>query len=91
MCAKTTASVSSNYNENVMWLNGEKVPFDENPRSARCLRESEFFFTFRLEKVVYRNFYFQSKGLLLRKFNRDSHLTGNFTSAPRTISLLQQG
>ncbi|XP_055845397.1 diphosphomevalonate decarboxylase [Episyrphus balteatus] len=39
MCAKTTAAASDKFDKNTMWLNGEEVPFEENPRVMRCVRE----------------------------------------------------
>ena len=38
MCAKTTAAACSSFKEHRMWLNGEEVPFEENPRAMRCLK-----------------------------------------------------
>ncbi|KNC24719.1 hypothetical protein FF38_05419 [Lucilia cuprina] len=38
MCAKTTAAACSSFKEHRMWLNGEEVPFEENPRIMRCLK-----------------------------------------------------
>lgn len=38
MCAKTTAAACSTFKEHRMWLNGEEVPFEENPRIMRCLK-----------------------------------------------------
>ncbi|XP_073838719.1 mevalonate diphosphate decarboxylase [Musca autumnalis] len=38
MCAKTTASACATYKEHRMWLNGEEVPFEDNPRAMRCLK-----------------------------------------------------
>ncbi|XP_075161661.1 mevalonate diphosphate decarboxylase [Haematobia irritans] len=38
MCAKTTASACATYKEHRMWLNGEEVPFEDNPRIMRCLK-----------------------------------------------------
>lgn len=37
MCAKTTAAASATFKENRMWLNGEEVPFEGNPRMQKCL------------------------------------------------------
>ncbi|XP_055913961.1 diphosphomevalonate decarboxylase [Eupeodes corollae] len=39
MCAKTTAAASDKFEKNTMWLNGEEVPFEENPRVMRCIQE----------------------------------------------------
>lgn len=39
MSAKTTVAASAAFREHKMWLNGEEVPFEENPRIARCLEE----------------------------------------------------
>lgn len=39
MCAKTTAAASEKFEKNTMWLNGEEVPFEDNPRVMRCVRE----------------------------------------------------
>ncbi|KAH8420213.1 hypothetical protein KR009_007315 [Drosophila setifemur] len=39
LCAKTTISASEGFQNNRMWLNGEEVPFEENPRLMRCLKE----------------------------------------------------
>lgn len=39
MCAKTTAAASETFEKNQMWLNGEEVPFEDNPRVMRCVRE----------------------------------------------------
>ncbi|XP_011188872.2 diphosphomevalonate decarboxylase [Zeugodacus cucurbitae] len=39
MCAKTTAAAAASFADNVMWLNGEEVPFEQNPRLMRCLKE----------------------------------------------------
>ncbi|XP_039962112.1 diphosphomevalonate decarboxylase [Bactrocera tryoni] len=39
MCAKTTAAASASFKDNVMWLNGEKVPFEQNARLMRCVKE----------------------------------------------------
>lgn len=42
MCAKTTAAACSSFKEHRMWLNGEEVPFEENPRIMRCLKACKF-------------------------------------------------
>ncbi|XP_054730440.1 diphosphomevalonate decarboxylase [Anastrepha obliqua] len=39
MCAKTTIAASASFKCHLMWLNGEEVPFEENPRTMRCLKE----------------------------------------------------
>ncbi|XP_017492751.1 PREDICTED: diphosphomevalonate decarboxylase, partial [Rhagoletis zephyria] len=39
MCAKTTIAASASFKCHIMWLNGEEVPFEENPRTMRCLKE----------------------------------------------------
>lgn len=39
LCAQTTAAASASFKRNVMWLNGEEVPFDSNERVMRCLKE----------------------------------------------------
>lgn len=44
MCAKTTAAASASFKDNVMWLNGEMVPFEQNARLIRCVKECKFIF-----------------------------------------------
>ncbi|KAH8241141.1 hypothetical protein KR026_006177, partial [Drosophila bipectinata] len=39
LCAKTTITASKRFYSNIMWLNGEEVPFEENTRISRCLNE----------------------------------------------------
>ncbi|XP_004535244.1 diphosphomevalonate decarboxylase [Ceratitis capitata] len=39
MCAKTTAAAAASFKRHIMWLNGEEVPFEQNPRAMRCLKE----------------------------------------------------
>jgi len=41
MCAKTTVSISPNFSEDKMWLNGVEETFD-NPRLQACLNESKW-------------------------------------------------
>lgn len=38
LCAKTTVMISPDFKEDIMWLNGEEVSF-ENPRLKHCLAE----------------------------------------------------
>lgn len=39
MCAKTTAAAAASFKDHVMWLNDEEVPFEQNTRLMRCVKE----------------------------------------------------
>lgn len=44
MCAKTTAAAAASFKDHVMWLNDEEVPFEQNTRLMRCVKECKYIF-----------------------------------------------
>lgn len=59
MCAKTTAAASATFKRNIMWLNGEEVPFEDNPRVMRCLKERKLIFSI-INNILVKFFCFES-------------------------------
>lgn len=66
MSAKTTVSASESFKQNRMWLNGDEVAFEDNPRVMRCVEgvqrlalangELKFPLSWKLHIASYNNF-----------------------------------